>query len=59
MSSHKVDKKKIKYDYFNSALYLVVPLNCSLQPEQNVYNLMKHPHKMCLVLKKNLERGEK
>jgi hypothetical protein len=58
MSSDKADKKKIKYIYFNSAPYLVVPLNCVFQSEQKIYNLMKHPHKMCLILK-NLERGVK
>lgn len=57
MSSDKADKN-IKYMYFNSAPYFVVPLNCLMQPEQNLYNLMEHPHKMCLILK-NLERGEK
>ena len=58
MGSDKADKK-IKYIYFNSAPHLVVPLNCSLQTEQNIYNLMKDPHKKCLILKKNMERGEK
>lgn len=58
MSQDKADKKNIKNIYLNSAPYLVVPFKCVLQPEQNIYNLMKHPHKMCLILK-NLERGVK